>query len=117
GDAPPPLPGAPEWTAEEELRAEREAIGFFITGHPLDRYAQDLRKFTNATTTTLRMRGAELPPGDGQRNGRPDPRPPVRPGGVIHSLRLRNSKTGGRYATFVLEDKAGAAEGIAWPEA
>src|SRR5438128_3669987 len=80
GDAPPPLPGAPEWTAEEELRAEHEAVGFFITGHPLDRYAQDLRKFTNATTATLRTRGAELPPGDGQRNGRPDARPRVRLG-------------------------------------
>ena len=117
GDAPPPLPGTPEWTAEEELRAEHEAIGFFITGHPLDRYAQDLRKFTNATTGTLRTRGAELPPGDGQRNGRPDPRPHVRLGGVIHTLKLRNSKKGDRYATFVLEDKEGTVEVIAWPDA
>src|SRR5213593_3049339 len=89
GDAPPPLATSPAWSAEEELRAEREAIGFFITGHPLDRYAQDLRKFTNATTATLRARGAAEPAGDGERNGRPDARPRVRLGGVIHTLKLR----------------------------
>src|SRR5207302_201491 len=74
---PPPLPAVASWGAEEELAAEREAIGFFITGHPLDRYEQDLRKFTTATTGTLRTRGRELPPGDGERNGRPDTRPPA----------------------------------------
>jgi DNA polymerase-3 subunit alpha len=114
-DAPPALPAVPPWSAEEELRAEREAIGFFITGHPLDRWEQDLRKFTNATTGTLRTRGAELPPGGGERHGRPDPRPRVRLGGVIHTLKLKNSKKGERYATFVLEDKEGVVEVIAWP--
>jgi len=113
---PPPLPAVASWGAEEELAAEREAIGFFITGHPLDRYEQDLRKFTTATTGTLRTRGRELPPGDGERNGRPDTRPRVKLGGVIHSLRLKNSKKGDRYATFVLEDKEGVVEVIAWPD-
>jgi DNA polymerase-3 subunit alpha len=64
-DTPPPLPEAVAWHADDELRAEREAIGFFITGHPLDRYAQDLRRFTNVTIGTLRTRGPELPPGPG----------------------------------------------------
>jgi len=114
---PPPLPAVAAWAADEELAAEREAIGFFITGHPLDRYEQDLRKFTTATTGTLRTRGRELPPGDGERNGRPDTRPRVKLGGVIHSLRLKNSRKGDRYATFVLEDKEGVVEVIAWPDA
>jgi DNA polymerase-3 subunit alpha len=115
-DTPPPLAGVPAWSSEEELRAEREAIGFFITGHPLDRYENDLRKFTNATTGTLRTRGRELPPGDGQRNGRPDTRPRVKVGGVIHTLKFKNSKKGDRYATFALEDKEGVVEVIAWPD-
>jgi DNA polymerase-3 subunit alpha len=115
-DAPPPLAPTPPWSAEEELHAEREAIGFFITGHPLDRYEQDLRKFTNATTGTLRTRGAELPSSGGERNGRPDNRPRVRLGGVIHTLKLKNSKKGDRYATFVLEDREGVVEVIAWPD-
>ena len=37
-------------------------------------------------------------------------------GGVIHTVRLRNSKKGERYATFVLEDKEGVVEVIAWPD-
>src|SRR5207248_1529430 len=53
---------------------------------------------------------------DGERNGRPDTRPRVKLGGVIHSLRLKNSKKGDRYATFVLEDKEGVVEVIAWPD-
>ncbi len=115
-DAPPPLPPVAPWAAEQELTAEREAIGFFITGHPLDRFEQDLRKFTNATTGTLRTRGAELPPGSGERHGRPDSRPRVRLGGVIHGLKLKNSKKGDRYATFILEDREGGVDVIAWPD-
>ncbi len=114
--APPPLPAVPDWRAEEALAAERETIGFFITGHPLDRYEQDLRRFTNASTGTLRTRGRELPPGESTRNGRPDPRPRVKLGGVVQSLRLKNSKKGDRYAVFVLEDKEGVVEVIAWPD-
>jgi DNA polymerase III subunit alpha len=115
-EAPPPPPAVPAWPADEELRAEREAIGFFISGHPLDRWEQDLRKFTNATTSTLRTRGRELPAGNGERGGRPDPRPRVRIGGVIHTVRLKNSRKGDRYATFMLEDKEGVVEVIAWPD-
>ncbi|MFN8543463.1 MAG: DNA polymerase III subunit alpha [Candidatus Binatia bacterium] len=112
----PPLPEVPSWKPEEELRREREAIGFFITGHPLDRFEQDLKRFTNVTIGTLRTRGPELPPAAPDRPGRPDTRPRVRLGGVIHSLKLRNSKKGDRYATFVLEDKDGTVEAIAWPD-
>jgi DNA polymerase-3 subunit alpha len=36
---------------------------------------------------------------------------------VIHGIRLKNSRRGDRYATFVLEDKEGVVEVIAWPEA
>ena len=99
--AAPPLPDVPEWPQTELLRAEREAIGFFITGHPLDKYERDLRRFTDAGTGDLR-----------QRNNQDK----VRVGGVIHSLKLKNSKKGDRYATFNLEDKTGVVEVIAWPE-
>src|SRR5262249_11790019 len=66
--------------------------------------------------STLRTRGRELPAGNGERGGRPDPRPRVRIGGVIHTVRLKNSRKGDRYATFMLEDKEGVVEVIAWPD-
>jgi DNA polymerase-3 subunit alpha len=114
-DGPPALPAVEPWRPEEELRHEREAIGFFVTGHPLDRYLRDLRKFTNITVGTLRTRGATMTPAAPERPGR-EGRPKVRIGGVINSIRLRNSKRGERYATFTLEDKEGTVEVIAWPD-
>jgi DNA polymerase-3 subunit alpha len=114
-ETPPPLPDVPAWKPDEELQHERETLGFFITGHPLDRYEKDLKKFTNVTVGTLKTRGRDLPAGPGARPGR-DTRPRVRLGGVIHSLKMRNSKKGERYATFLLEDKEGVVEVIAWPD-
>jgi len=113
--APPALPAIEPWRSEEELRHEREAIGFFITGHPLDRYVRDLRKFTNITVGSLRTKGATMTPVQSERPGR-EARPRVKIGGVINSIRLRNSKRGERYATFTLEDKEGTVEIIAWPD-
>lgn len=98
---PPPLPDVPEWEVKDLLRAERDAIGFFITGHPLDKYAQDLKRFTDSTTADLRNRAHQ---------------DTVKLGGVILTLKLKNSRKGDRYATFHLEDRYGAVEVIAWPE-
>jgi DNA polymerase-3 subunit alpha len=83
------------------LSAEREALGFYISGHPLDKYERDLRKFTNAAADSLRGRSDQ---------GK------VSVGGVIQGLRLRNSRKGDRYASFTLEDKTGTVEVICWPE-
>jgi DNA polymerase-3 subunit alpha len=98
---PPPLPDVPEWDTKERLRAERDAIGFFITGHPLDKYARDLKRFADATTATLRTHSQQ---------------DKVHLGGVVLMLKLKNSRKGDRYATFNLEDQWGAVEVIAWPE-
>lgn len=98
---PPPLPDVPEWEPRERLRAERDTIGFFITGHPLDKYERDLKRFTDATTADVRRRAHQAK---------------IQVGGVIHSLKLKNSKKGDRYATFNLEDRVGVVEAIAWPE-
>lgn len=102
-EAPPPaLPDVPEWPEKDRLRAEREALGFFITGHPLDKFAAGLRTFTTATTATLRNR---------------QHRERVKVGGVVHNLKLKNNRKGDRYATFTLEDKEGGVDVIVWPEA
>jgi DNA polymerase-3 subunit alpha len=114
--APPALPSVEQWRSEEALQREREALGFFITGHPLDRYQHDLGKFTNVTIGTLRTRGPKLPTMQSNRGPRGEAKPRVRLGGVIHSVKLRNSKRGERYATFSLEDREGVVDAIAWPD-
>lgn len=110
---PPPLPLIDPWASDDELNYERETIGFFTSGHPLDRYEHDLRKFTTGTTVSVRNRRTERTVVD--RNGR-EVRPKVKLGGVIHTVKLRNSKKGDRYATFALEDREGIIEVIVWPE-
>jgi len=50
----PGLPNVPEWTEHERLTREKEALGFFISGHPLDRYADVVRAFDSVNTANLK---------------------------------------------------------------
>jgi len=101
GDGRPMLPAVTEWEDIEKLRNERETLGFFITGHPLDKYAARLFGVVSLTTESLKNR---------QHQER------VKLAGVIHSLKLKNNKKGDRYATLNFEDKDGVVEVIVWPE-
>jgi DNA polymerase-3 subunit alpha len=49
----PPLPNVPEWSEPDRLAREKEALGFFISGHPLDRYREVVRAFGPLTSATL----------------------------------------------------------------
>jgi len=49
----PPLPNVPQWIEPDRLAREKEALGFFISGHPLDRYREVVRAFEPVTSTTL----------------------------------------------------------------
>jgi DNA polymerase III subunit alpha len=46
----------PEWTLEEKLRKEKEVLGFYVTGHPLTRYGEDIERFGDARVTDLPTR-------------------------------------------------------------
>ena len=43
----------PEWTLEEKLRKEKEVLGFYVTGHPLTRYAEDIERFADSRVQDL----------------------------------------------------------------
>ncbi len=97
----PPREPVPEWDAREKLKLEKEALGFYITAHPLDKYDRELSRISKLTT-------ADLPAApDGSA---------VQIAGVIQAVKLKNNKSGKRYATFSLEDREGAVEAIAWSE-
>jgi DNA polymerase-3 subunit alpha len=49
----PPLPNLPEWTEPERLAREKEALGFFISGHPLDRFREVVRAYDPVSSDTL----------------------------------------------------------------
>jgi DNA polymerase-3 subunit alpha len=50
----PGLPNVPEWPEQERLKREKEALGFFISGHPLDRFAEVVRAFDGVNTANLK---------------------------------------------------------------
>ena len=50
----PGLPNVPEWSDQEQLKREKEALGFFISGHPLDRYSDVVRAFDRVNTANLK---------------------------------------------------------------
>ena len=97
----PALPAVPPWPDKDMLKAEREALGFYITAHPLDKYESDLKRCTTAACEQLADKGDQNK---------------VTVGGVIQRLQLKNSRKGDRYAAFTLEDKTGTVEVICWPE-
>jgi DNA polymerase-3 subunit alpha len=92
---------APPWSEGERLAFEKESLGFFITGHPLERFREELRQW--ATTTTGQL--AEVAD-----------RPEISIGGIITGLRLLKTRKGDRMATFVLEDLEGSVEALVFPE-
>jgi DNA polymerase III subunit alpha len=94
-------PEVEEWSAQQLLVYEKESLGFYITGHPLDKYEGRLAKLTSGSIAELKER-----PVSGE----------VKAGGVVTAMRLRNTKKGERYASFQLEDKTGFVEVIVWPD-
>jgi DNA polymerase-3 subunit alpha len=94
------IPDAAPWGEGERLGFEKETLGFFITGHPLERYQAELAQWATATTGKL----ADLAERE------------VTVGGIIAALRLIKTKKGDRMATFVLEDLDGGTECLVFPE-
>ena len=90
-----------EWSESEKLRQEKETLGFFITGHPLDRFKRQLGKIVTARTLDLRQMPNQQK---------------VTLAGVIQGLKPKNTRKGDRYASFYFEDLHGHVEVIAWPE-
>ncbi|HSM03155.1 MAG TPA: DNA polymerase III subunit alpha, partial [Longimicrobiales bacterium] len=52
---PPPLPGVPEWDETDRLTREKEALGFYISGHPLDRFRDVVQAFDHVNSRSLQQ--------------------------------------------------------------
>jgi DNA polymerase-3 subunit alpha len=90
----------PEWPVNQKLAFEREALGFYISGHPLEKFKGDLKRLGALSTADVKSQRVKE----------------VRVGGVITAMRLKNTKKGDRYATFALEDWLGTIDSIVWPD-
>jgi DNA polymerase-3 subunit alpha len=107
------LPDAPAWSEMELLQQEKDALGLYLSGHPVDRFTDDLRAFGARTVGDLVL--AELPqPADGS-PGRllvED----VHVGGIVAAFRPLKTKKGDPMAVFLLEDAQGSLEVVVFPE-
>jgi DNA polymerase-3 subunit alpha len=97
-----PEPEVPEWDEAELLRNEKEALGFYITGHPLSKYDLQLRRLKARKTSDLE---------------RTADKEDIAIGGVLRAIRRKNVKsTGDMMAYLTLEDDEGSAEVIVFSE-
>ncbi len=46
------LPNAPEWDEHTRLQNEKDVLGFFVSGHPMDKYREKLRNMKVVDTAT-----------------------------------------------------------------
>jgi len=101
--APRPVeyPDVPEWPAADRLAGEKEVLGFYVTGHPLDRYVGEIAGLTSQDSSSLEALASDSP---------------VTLVGILSSLRVRPTKKGDLWASGVLEDMRGAAELLVFPQ-
>lgn len=87
----PPIPNAEQWGTLQKLKAERDVIGIYLSGHPLDDYRTEMDVFCKHRLAQLKdlapLRGHELTIG-----------------GMITSVQHKMTKTGKPFGTFFLED-------------
>ncbi len=92
----PEIPPCTPWPTMELLRKEKEVVGLYLTGHPLDDFKKTLQHFTKNRLSGLNV---DLTPYVGRE---------VTVGGVVTMAEARISKNGKRWGTFTLEDFSGS---------
>jgi DNA polymerase-3 subunit alpha len=109
------LPAAPAWDEHTRLQNEKDVLGFFVSGHPMDKYRDKLRNMKVVDTVTA----CEMKPEPQQfRRGQDNSANEIQIAGVITGLKVAKSKRSGEmYAQAALEDTVGKIELIAFSSA
>jgi DNA polymerase III subunit alpha len=99
-DQPPaehPLPKVPDWTGPEKLTSEKEILGFYITGHPLDQYKEKVAQLSTHTTSNLEGLAKNTE---------------VALCGVLGAIQRKRTKDGKPWAAMQIEDLEGSVEAM-----
>jgi DNA polymerase-3 subunit alpha len=99
--APVALPDAPEWSETDRLAGEKEVLGFYVTGHPLEKYYTRLAGLVRTDSASIDSLEHESP---------------VTLAGILAGLKVRPSKKGDLWASASLEDMRGAVELLVFPQ-
>src|ERR1700726_1693643 len=100
------LPDTPNWDEHTRLANEKEILGFFISGHPLEKYRDKLEDLHALSTEEI---------GAMKSSTRKDEN--IATAGIITNLRVLKSKRGDFSAQGALEDMSGSIDMIVFPEA
>ena len=99
---PPPLPITPAWSETERLQREKELIGFYISGHPLEPFRTECELFASHTVSQL---GSWTPES-------------ITIGVVVTAIKKQVAKrSGAEFARLTVEDFTGSSEVLVFPEA
>ena len=93
----PEVPPCPEWGTMEKLKQEKEVVGIYISGHPLDDYKTEINTYTNANVSFFN----DLPTYVNRE---------LAFAGVVSEVQHRISKNGKGWAAFTVEDYADSYE-------
>ncbi len=97
----PEMPDIDEWEENDLLAMEKETIGFYITGHPLDKYEKTMVKYANVNSVNIH----DIPE-----------KQIVRMGGTIRIVKVVKTKKGDMMAFAVMEDRHASVEVVVFPE-
>jgi len=96
----PKLPDIDEWEENVLLSLEKESLGFYISGHPLDKYEDVIQKYATVNTITIHDSA------DGKM---------IRIGGSIKTLKIHKTKKGDMMAFAAIDDQSGSIEVVVFP--
>jgi len=94
------MEAVPRWTESEQLSFEKAVLGLYLSGHPIVRFHNELKRFgaINTIESSVSRSDASI-------------------GGIISACRHLRTKKGARMAVFMLEDTHGSVEVVVFPEA
>ncbi len=100
------LPNVPDWDEHTRLTAEKEILGFFITGHPMEKYKEKLADLNALSTEEIAAMKKSTNKDEN-----------ITTAGLISGLRVAKSRRGELWAQAALEDMFGKVELLVFPEA
>ncbi|MCP1314737.1 MULTISPECIES: DNA polymerase III subunit alpha [unclassified Halomonas] len=90
---------AREWSDRERLSGEKDTLGLYLTGHPIDEYERELKRFVSTRISDLKPS-----------------REPQRVAGLVVAMRTMKSKRGDTMAFVTLDDRTGRIEASVFGE-
>ncbi len=105
-----------DWDDEIRLANEKETLGLYLTGHPISRYENELRRFTECRFSKVPALVPEGEKGGGYGGYRKRDKKQYCLAGLLIGMRVRRTKTGSKIVTGVLDDRTARVEVVLYED-